>query len=147
MCEDIVLRLKLHSENGKRLFWFNNADDDELEFAYQNADALIFASFVEGFGLPLVEGLQRGLPAIASDIPVFREVAGDFAEFFDPNSASDLCAIIDQFSISKKLPSARPVAEWKWITWKESAQQLFDAVDRCCRELDERRSVSNAHQH
>lgn len=147
MCEDIVLRLKSHPKSGKQLFLFNNADDDELEFAYQNADVLIFASFVEGFGLPLVEGLQRGLPAIASDIPVFREVAGDFAEFFDPNSASDLCAIIDQFSISKKLPSARPVAEWKWITWKESAQQLFDAVDRCCRELDERRSVSNAHQH
>ena len=138
MCEDIVLRLKSHPASGKRLFWFNNADDDELEFAYQNADALIFASFVEGFGLPLVEGLQRGLPAIASDIPVFREVAGDFAEYFDPNSASDLCAIIDQFSVTKKLPNARPVTEWKWITWKESAQQLFDAVDRCCRELDER---------
>lgn len=147
MCEDIVLRLKSHPENGKRLFWFNNADDNELEFAYQNADALIFASFVEGFGLPLVEGLQRGLPAIASDIPVFREVAGDFAEYFDPNSASDLCAIIDQFSITKKLPNARSVTEWKWITWKESAQQLFGAVDQCCRELDERRSLSNAHQH
>jgi glycosyltransferase involved in cell wall biosynthesis len=147
MCDDVVSRLKSHPENGRRLFWFNNAGDDELEFAYQNADALIFSSFVEGFGLPLVEGLQRGLPAIASDIPVFREVAGDFAEYFDPNNASDLCAIIDQFSLTKKLPNARPVNEWKWITWKESAQQLFGAVDQCCRELDERRSPSNAHQH
>ena len=147
MCDAIVSRLKSHPETGRRLFWFSNAGDDELEYAYQNSDALIFASFVEGFGLPLVEGLQRGLPAIASDIPVFREVVGDFAEYFDPNSASDLCAIIDQFSITKKLPNARSVTEWKWITWKESAQQLFDAVDRCCRELDERRSLSNAHQH
>ena len=147
MCDDIVSRLKSHPETGSRLFWFNNAGDDELEIAYQNSDALVFASFVEGFGLPLVEGFQRGLPAIASDIPVFREVAGDFAEYFDPNSASDLCAIIDQFNITKKLPNARSVREWKWITWKESAHQLFDAVDRCCRELDERHSLSNAHQH
>jgi alpha-1,2-rhamnosyltransferase len=147
MCEDIVLRLKSHPASGKRLFWFNNADDDELEFAYQNADALIFASFVEGFGLPLVEGLQRGLPAIASDIPVFREVAGDFAEYFDPNSSSDLCAIIDGFSVTRRLPNARPVADWKWISWKESAQQLFDAVEKCCHELDERKLRENAHQH
>lgn len=147
MCDETVSRLKSHLENGSRLVWLSNAGDDELEFAYQNSDALVFASFVEGFGLPLVEGLQRGLPAIASDIPVFREVAGDFAEYFDPNSASDLCAIIDQFSITKKLPNARSVTEWKWITWKESAQQLFGAVDQCCRELDERRSLSNAHQH
>jgi glycosyltransferase involved in cell wall biosynthesis len=147
MCDDIVSRLKSDPENERRLFWFNNAGDDELEFAYQNADALVFASFIEGFGLPLVEGLQRGLPAIASDIPVFREVAGDFAEYFDPNSASDLCAIIDQFSTTKKLPNARPVTEWKWITWKESAQQLFDAVEKCCRELDERKLLEIAHQH
>ena len=147
MCDDVVSRMKSHPENGRRLFWFNNAGDDELEFAYQNADALIFASFVEGFGLPLVEGLQRGLPAIASDIPVFREVAGDFAEYFDPNSSSDLCAIIHDFSVTRRLPNARPVADWKWISWKESAQQLFDAVEKCCRELDERKLRENAHQH
>jgi len=147
MCDDVVARMKSHPENGRRLFWFNNAGDDELEFAYQNADALVFASFVEGFGLPLVEGLQRGLPAIASDIPVFREVAGDFAEYFDPNSSSDLCAIIDDFSVTRRLPNARPVADWKWITWKESAQQLFDAVEKCCRELDDRKLPENAHQH
>lgn len=138
MCDVVVARLRNHPEKDQKLFWFDDANDNDLDFAYQNADALVFASFVEGFGLPLVEGLQRGLPAIASDIPVFREVAGDFAEYFDPNSASDLCAIIDQFSVTKKLPNARPVTEWKWITWKESAQQLFNAVDRCCRELDER---------
>jgi glycosyltransferase involved in cell wall biosynthesis len=147
MCDDVVARMKSHPENGRRLFWFNNAGDDELEFAYQSADALIFASFVEGFGLPLVEGLQRGLPAIASDIPVFREVAGDFAEYFDPNSSSDLCAIIHDFSVTRRLPNARPVADWKWISWKESAQQLFDAVEKCCRELDERKLRENAHQH
>lgn len=147
MCDAIVARLRKHPENGKKLFWFDNANDNDLEFAYQNADALIFSSYVEGFGLPLVEGLQRGLPAIASDIPVFREVAGDFAEYFDPNSASELCSIVNQFSVTKKLPNARPVTEWKWITWRESAQQLFDAVDQCCRELDERQSLSNANKH
>jgi glycosyltransferase involved in cell wall biosynthesis len=147
MCDDVVSRIRSHPENRRRLFWSNNADDDELEFAYQNADALVFASFVEGFGLPLVEGLHRGLPAIASNIPVFREVAGDFAEYFDPNNSADLRKIIEEFSVTRRLPSARPVTDWQWITWKESAQQLFDAVEKCCRELDERKLRENAHQH
>jgi alpha-1,2-rhamnosyltransferase len=145
MCEEVTLRIGEHPQQGKKLFWFEDASDDDLELAYRNANALIFGSFVEGFGLPLVEALQRGLPVIASDIPVFREVAGSFAEYFDPHSATDLCSIIDQFSVTKKLPNARSVTEWKWITWNESAQQLFNAVDQCRRELDERRSLSNAH--
>jgi len=139
-CRDIQARLRSHPQKGRRLFWLEDADDDELEFAYRKSRALVFASFVEGFGLPLVEGLQRGLPAIASDIPVFREVAGEFAEYFNPESAADLCKIIDGFSISGKLPNARPPAEWKRITWRESAGRLFSAVSDCLVEIDSKRS-------
>ena len=46
--------------------------------------ALLFPSHVEGFGLPLAEALARGVPAIVSDIPVFREVGGNVPEFVDP---------------------------------------------------------------
>ena len=51
---------------------FNALTDKSLEYAYSNATALVFPSYVEGFGLPLVEAMQRGLPAMGSDIPVFR---------------------------------------------------------------------------
>ncbi len=82
-CEALVARIRGHGELNKRLFMFNNLSDRSLEYAYSHAASLVFPSYVEGFGLPLVEAMQRDLPAMASDIPVFREVGGDFVAYFD----------------------------------------------------------------
>lgn len=57
-----------------------NADVASL---YRIADALLFPSLSEGFGLPLLEAALHRLPVFCSDIPPHREVAGEFAEFFD----------------------------------------------------------------
>lgn len=60
-----------------------SCDDAELATWLHHARALLFPSFVEGFGLPLVEALAHGLPVIASDLPIFREVAGDIPDYVD----------------------------------------------------------------
>lgn len=131
LCDNVLHRLRSHPELNRKLFTFHDAGDDDLEFAYRNASALIMASFVEGFGLPLVEALQRGLPVIASDIPVFREVAGDFAEYFDPYDAAALTQILGDFATTRRLPNARAVTEWRGVSWRESAEQLTAAVLEC----------------
>jgi len=58
--------------------------DEELARLMAGARALLMPSFAEGFGLPLVEALQAGTPAIASNLAVFREIAGDIPTFLDP---------------------------------------------------------------
>ncbi|MEM9222553.1 MAG: glycosyltransferase family 1 protein [Pseudomonadota bacterium] len=58
--------------------------DEALDLLRRRATALLMPSFVEGFGLPVTEALGVGTPVIASDISVFREVAGDACEFIDP---------------------------------------------------------------
>ena len=50
----------------------------------RSATALLMPSFTEGYGLPVVEAAASGLPVVASDIPVHREVGGPFAAFLDP---------------------------------------------------------------
>lgn len=59
-------------------------DDAELATWLAHAQALLFPSFAEGFGMPLVEALAAGLPVLASDLPAFREVAGDVPDYLDP---------------------------------------------------------------
>ena len=90
----LTRRLRLHGELGKRLIWLEHADDADLEACYRHAAGLIIASTQEGFGLPIVEALQRGIPVIASDIPVFREVGGDDVNYFAPGDVDALASAI-----------------------------------------------------
>lgn len=59
-------------------------NDVQLATWLHHAQALLFPSFVEGFGMPLVEALANGLPVIASDLQAFREIAGDIPEYLEP---------------------------------------------------------------
>ena len=58
------------------------------------AHGLIMPSFAEGFGVPIIEALAANTPVLCSDIPVFREVAGELADYFDPFSTDSICASV-----------------------------------------------------
>ena len=78
----LLERISSHQRLNQNLFLLRDATDVDLDFCYNHSSALIIASTVEGFGLPIVEAFQAGLPVIASDIPVFREIAKDNATYF-----------------------------------------------------------------
>jgi glycosyltransferase involved in cell wall biosynthesis len=61
----------------------------------RGARAVLVPSHAEGFGIPIVEGALLGAPVICSDIPVFREITGGFARFFDPYSADSLVRAVE----------------------------------------------------
>lgn len=61
-----------------------SASDAEVARLIAGARALLMPSFAEGFGLPVVEAMQLGTPVICSDLPAFREIAGDIPVYLDP---------------------------------------------------------------
>ena len=126
-CEALVDRIEKHPELNRRLFMLNGLADAELEYCYREAKRLVFPSYVEGFGLPLVEALERQLPAMASDIPVFREVGGSSVSYFDLAKPASLATDIKAL----ELPGVADVDldGWSWIGWQESAEQLIRGVD------------------
>jgi glycosyltransferase involved in cell wall biosynthesis len=63
----------------------NHCDDDELAGWVGGARALLMPSFAEGFGLPIIEALALGTPVIASNLPIFREIACAIPTFVSPN--------------------------------------------------------------
>lgn len=65
-----------------------------LPLLLQGADAFLFPSLYEGFGLPILEAQSAGIPLVCSDLPVMREVAADGAVFFDPRDPAELAAVV-----------------------------------------------------
>ena len=64
---------------------FINIDDEKLNMIYNACDVLLFPSLDEGFGYPLAEAMTVGLPVVASDIPVFHEIAENSALLVEPD--------------------------------------------------------------
>lgn len=129
-CDALIERIRQHPELNRRLFMYNSLSDKSLEHAYSHATALVFPSHVEGFGLPLVEAMQRKLPAMASDIPVFREIGGDYMAYFDlanPQSLSDLVTGMER---SGEFPAALGLEQWCWLSWREASAQLVERIER-----------------
>lgn len=127
-CDDLLIRIRAHRELNKRFFMLNDLTDAELEYCYKRSRALVFPSHVEGFGLPIVEAMQRGLPVMASDIPVFREIGGDYCAYFALDDVFSLCHHIMMFERSGEFPAEKPLQNWRWLSWKDSARELFTRV-------------------
>ncbi len=86
---------------GISVFEHSNMDDTGLSELLSGARALLFPSFAEGFGYPLVEALQKKIPAICSNLPCFQEIAGDLPIYLDPLDEKGWENAILRFSASK----------------------------------------------
>jgi glycosyltransferase involved in cell wall biosynthesis/ADP-heptose:LPS heptosyltransferase len=123
--DDLCNRVRMHPECGQRLIWLEAISDEYLEKIYALADCLIVASEGEGFGLPLIEAAHHKLPIIARDLPVFREVAGDYAFYFTANTARELATEIEEWMRLFAKGEAPQSLGMPYLTWKQSAQQLL----------------------
>lgn len=131
MSDPVATRIRRHERYGRDLFLLTDADDAALKQIYERVNALIFPSRIEGFGLPLVEALQHGAPVIASDIPVFREIARE-GVVFTPLDDSAHCARLIAEHCARGAPRlATPVA---WLSWAQSTEAFYAAADSCLAE-------------
>lgn len=77
-----------------RLKWLGRVSDSRLRQLYTDAACFVFPSLAEGFGFPLLEAQVTGTRLICSDIPVFREIAGEHASYFNPRDPSAVAAAV-----------------------------------------------------
>jgi len=127
-CDGLVSRIINHSEYNKKLIWFGDLSDAELEYAYSRAMALIFPSVIEGFGLPLVEALSRRCPVLASDIPIFHEIGGDYCLYFPLDRVDALAQLLAKIVQSGKVDTKRSIDEFTWPDWGMAANTLLSEV-------------------
>jgi glycosyltransferase involved in cell wall biosynthesis len=130
MVDKLAERMAAHPEKGRRLFWLAGISDEMLLKLYAGSAALLSPSEGEGFGLPLIEAAQHGIPIIARELPVFREVAGEHAFYFDGLEPADLAGAVTAWLELHQAGKAPPSSSMPWLTWDQSAQQVLDALIR-----------------
>jgi len=106
-----------------RIHFLGHVTDDELRWLYENCDLFVFPSLDEGYGLPLLEANMLGAAAIASDIPVFRELEVA-AGYFDPRSVDEMAA-----AILLGLGSATTTGA-TGLTWQDVVRNIRRAVEK-----------------
>ncbi|WP_423924073.1 glycosyltransferase family 4 protein [Frigoribacterium sp. 2-23] len=112
------------------LVFHDGADDSEYREALLRATAVVTASRAEGFGIPLVEGMALGTPAVVSDIPIFREIGGDAAIYFDPESPASIAAAVRRLEGEWADRSAASLRQAAGFSWTTSADVLLDLLER-----------------
>ena len=122
--EPLIERLRHHPQRDVRLFWVEDASDEYLEQLYGACICLVLASQGEGFGLPLIEAAQHGMALVARDLPVFREVAGDHAFYFQDDRADALAGALKGWLTLYRQGQHPRSLGMPWQTWAQSAEQL-----------------------
>lgn len=123
--EALANELRGHVEYGRRLHWLETTSDGDVKALLASCRCLIQASALEGFGLAVVEAGIMGVPLVLSDIPVFREIAGGEAVYFEMGDARALAKILaDSPTMSRQSrASALP-----YLTWAQSCKRLASAL-------------------
>ncbi len=124
---------KLIEENpnfSKELVWHSSGiNDEELARLYSECDAVLFASIAEGFGLAVAEGAYFKKPLVLRDIPVFREIAGDYAFYFSGESPSDLSSKIEEWLVLYERGLQPKSDNIKLSTWKDCSRKILSILE------------------
>lgn len=122
----------INAENLVRLAGY--VSDEDLGILYKAAEAYVFPSLSEGFGLPGLEAMAHGTPVLASDIPVLREVYGEAAIYFDPQSKKDLAGKIRQVTEDKRLHNRlgnlgkKRAKQYSWSKMAEQTLEVYTSL-------------------
>ena len=115
-----------NDRNYTNIHFTDFVNDSQLSWLYSHAEAYIFPSLMEGFGLPGLEAMGYGTPVVSSNATCLPEVYGQAAHYFNPHDTSDIAEAIDQVLSDDKLRTRLSKAGYKQIkkySWKKQAQE------------------------
>jgi len=102
--------------------------DEELPLYYQGAEAFLFTSLYEGFGIPILEAMSCGTPVITSNISSLPEVAADAALCINPVSSSAIAEAMERLVLQPELKAnliSKGLKRVKMFSWKQAAEQTL----------------------
>lgn len=113
-----------------RVVFHRGVSEEEYARLLDEATALVTASKEEGFGLPVIEAMAQGVPVAVSDIPIFHEIAGDAAVYFDPDDPATVARAITELTDPETwmTRSRAGLEQARRFDWAQSAQALIGLI-------------------
>lgn len=128
-------RLKLYAKNfSANIIFPGYVPDRELAELYRNALIYVFPSFYEGFGLPPLEAMARGLAVVSSNKTCLPEILGEAALYFNPADEADMKHKIEQALSGEKLRAElirRGYEQIKKYSWRDCAEKTLEVYKNC----------------
>jgi glycosyltransferase involved in cell wall biosynthesis len=131
--ESLTASLGVH----QRVIFLEYLSQDHLQTVYSAAEALIFPSLYEGFGMPPLEAMKAGIPVLASRREPMTYVVGDAALLFDPQNEEELAHCIEKILGDSRLRSSlvqRGYQNLERFSWKRSAHETLSVYKRVATE-------------
>jgi glycosyltransferase involved in cell wall biosynthesis len=116
--------------------------EEKLPSLYRGAEALVFPSLYEGFGLPLLEAMACGTPAVTSNVTGMPEVAGDAALLVDPTSVEQIAEAMDRIVGDTRLRQTlreRGIARAAQFSWETTVARLRERLSEVASHVENRR--------
>lgn len=107
----------------------NFVSDEELDKLYKNASLFVFPSLIEGFGLPPLEAMKRGVPVVCSNVASLPEVLGEAAIYFNPLDIDDIAEKIKKTLLNdrvKKNLIEKGLEQVKKYNWDKMARETLE---------------------
>lgn len=127
---DDIYELIATDPDTKDMFLFmHHVNDEELAWLYKNCLFSVYPSFYEGWGLPIAESIANGVPCICSNTSSMPEVAGDFAIYFNPNSADECLTAMTHLLKGNNLKEQRKkISDYRTISWEETYNKVSSYI-------------------
>jgi glycosyltransferase involved in cell wall biosynthesis len=129
--EEIHEDIKTQQDAGANIILTGYISETEKKALYSQASLFVMPSHYEGFGMPILEAMQYGIPVACSDIPIFREVAGNAAEYFDKDDATSISNtlhnVLTNGSRRKRLKQAS-AEQLDKFSWEDIAKNVYTAL-------------------
>lgn len=119
---------KIKKNHPEGVFFLHGIADPTLYEYYKGALCLVIPSFMEGFGLPLLEAMNLSCPVVSSNTPALQEVAQDAAIYFDPNSVSQIADAINRLLDDKQLREQnieKGLLRSREFSWKKATEKTL----------------------
>lgn len=118
--------------------WIEKIERNNLLQILQHAFALVYPSFFEGFGIPIIEAMSYGVPVITSNVSCMPEIAGNAAILINPSNTNEIANAMNELIINNKLYSnlkEKGKIRAQDFNWNTSAKKVVDTINATLKNL------------